>query len=139
MIKRSERMVKREGGEKKNVGVKYFSAIMIFAPTRLRTGAFISRRDKHRQRALSNDRKRFNQSRTSIGSSDVSVRFLDRFRRKASYKPSSKTARFCCAGSNISNLPIRKIFYVKWRLCFTCFDLHFKPDSPALICYQELW
>ena len=44
MIKRC----KGGGGEKKNVGVKYFSAIMIFAPTRLRPGAFLSERDKHR-------------------------------------------------------------------------------------------
>ena len=55
MIKRGKRMVKRGGGEKKNVGVKYFSAIIIFAPTRSRTGAFLSERDKHIQRAFSND------------------------------------------------------------------------------------
>ena len=38
--------------------MNYFSVTIIIAPTQLRPGAFLSERDKHIQRALSNDRKR---------------------------------------------------------------------------------
>ena len=48
-----------EGGEKEIVFVNYFSAIIIFAPTRSRSGAFLLERDKHMQRDISNDHKRF--------------------------------------------------------------------------------
>ena len=87
-----------EGDEKSNVGVNNFSATINFAPIRSRPGAFLSERDKHIRRALSDDRKRFNRSRASIGSSDVSAQFFDRFWRKAIENPSYKTARFCRAG-----------------------------------------
>ena len=43
MIKQGERMMKRGGGEKENVVVNYFLAIMIFTPTRLRPGAFFQK------------------------------------------------------------------------------------------------